>query len=174
MSSLRRIALPLLCLTLLAVPFLADAQSGPARRAPDFTLQRMNGDAFQLSDHRGEIVVVNFWATWCPPCTQEIPGFVRLQKEFRAQGVTFVGVSLDKGGFDQIRPFAKRLNINYPIVRDTKRVARRYGGVRVLPATFVIGPEGRIRHHRSGFFPERQLRDRLEALLEQTGRSEAS
>jgi peroxiredoxin len=138
-----------------------------ARRAPDFVLEQMNGDTFRLSDHSGEIVVLNFWATWCPPCRQEIPGFITLQEEFGDQGVTFVGVSLNKDGFSSVRPYAEKMGINYPLVVDDGSVAPQYGGIRILPSTVLIGPEGAIQHRKVGYFPEEQLRNRLNAMLGQ-------
>ncbi len=133
--------------------------------APEFAREQMNGETFRLADHRGEIVVVNFWATWCPPCRKEIPGFIQLQKEFGAEGVTFVGVSLDETGFEAVRPYAEKMDINYPLVVGSDRLTRTYGGVRALPTSFVVGPEGTVQYARPGFLPEAELRRQLEPLL---------
>lgn len=133
--------------------------------APDFTLKRMNGETFTLSAHRGEVVVVNFWATWCPPCRKEIPGFIKLQKELKGEGLTFVGVSLDQNGFEAVRPYAEKMGINYPLVVDDGSVSRKYGGVRALPTTFVVAPDGTVAFARPGFMPEQELRTRLKPLL---------
>jgi cytochrome c biogenesis protein CcmG/thiol:disulfide interchange protein DsbE len=135
--------------------------------APDFTLARMNGERFRLSDHRGEVVVVNFWATWCPPCRQEIPIFVDLQTEYGDDGLTFVGISLDEEGFDVVRPFAQEMNINYPLMVDDGTVANRYGGVRALPMSFVVAPDGTIAYVRPGYFPEAELREQVIPLLDE-------
>lgn len=137
------------------------------QQAPDFTLERMNGDTFRLSDHRGKIVVVNFWATWCPPCRQEIPDFVKMQDDLGDEGVLFVGVSEDEEGFEVVRPFAEEMEINYPLVVDDGSVAPKYGGVYALPTTFIVGPEGNVRYSRAGMVPERLLRPQLEELLEE-------
>lgn len=134
--------------------------------APDFSLERMNGETFRLSDHRGEIVVVNFWATWCPPCRKEIPGFIQLQKQFGTEGVTFIGISLDDTGFEAVRPYAENMDINYPLVVGGDRLARKYGGIRALPTSFVVGPEGTVQYARPGFLPEAELRRQLKPLLE--------
>jgi len=134
--------------------------------APDFELDRMNGDTFHLDAHRGEVVVINFWATWCPPCREEIPGFVKLQKEYDDDGLTIVGVSMDDGGFSTVRPFADKMDINYPLVMDDGKVGRAYGPVRALPSTFVVGPDGMIQHVRSGYLPEAQLRAWVTPLLD--------
>jgi cytochrome c biogenesis protein CcmG/thiol:disulfide interchange protein DsbE len=139
---------------------------GANEPAPDFDLERMNGDTFHLDAHRGEVVVVNFWATWCPPCREEIPGFVELQKEYGDAGLTIVGVSMDDGGFSTVRPFADKMNINYPLVMDDGKVGRAYGPVRALPSTFVVGPDGMIQHVRSGYLPEAQLRAWVKPLLD--------
>lgn len=139
---------------------------GTDEPAPDFELDRMNGDTFHLDAHRGEVVVINFWATWCPPCREEIPGFVKLQKEYGDDGLTIVGVSMDDGGFSTVRPFAEKMNINYPLVMDDGKVGRAYGPVRALPSTFVVGPDGMIQHVRSGYLPEAQLRAWVKPLLD--------
>mgnify|MGYP006289350905 CR=1 FL=1 len=133
--------------------------------APEFALERMNGETFRLSDHRGEIVVVNFWATWCPPCRKEIPGFIQLQKELGAEGMTIVGVSLDDQGFEAVRPYAEEMGINYPLVVGGDRLTQKYGGVRALPTSFVVGPEGTVQYARPGFLPEAELRRQLKPLL---------
>jgi cytochrome c biogenesis protein CcmG/thiol:disulfide interchange protein DsbE len=132
----------------------------------------MNGDSFRLADHRGEVVVVNFWATWCPPCRREIPGFIELQKEWGDKGLTFVGVSLDEEGFDAVRPYAEKMGINYPLVVDDGSVAQKYGGVSALPTSFIVGPEGTVQHARPGFLPESVLRDQVAPLLKRARANE--
>mgnify|MGYP006279514847 FL=1 len=143
-----------------------------SQKAPDFTLERMNGDSFRLADHRGEVVVVNFWATWCPPCRREIPGFIELQKEWGDKGLTFVGVSLDEEGFDAVRPYAEKMGINYPLVVDDGSVAQKYEGVSALPTSFVVGPEGTVQYARPGFLPESVLRDQVAPLLKRARANE--
>jgi cytochrome c biogenesis protein CcmG/thiol:disulfide interchange protein DsbE len=167
-SSLLALVLVLLVGGGLAPPAAGQLSAAP-RRAPDFALEQMNGETFRLSDHDGEIVVLNFWATWCPPCRKEIPGFIALQEEFGDRGVTFVGVSMDEEGFSTVRPYAEKMGINYPIVVDDGSVARLFGGARVLPSTVLIGPKRKIQHRKVGFFPEERLRTRLEALLRKKG-----
>ena len=139
------------------------------RKAPDFTLDRLNGDTFQLEEHRGEVVVLNFWATWCPPCREEIPDFVSLQKDLGDRGVQFVGVALERNPDPAaVRDFAEKMNVNYPIGLGNGSIARKYGGVRGLPMTFVIGPNGQIRGHIPGRTTEARLRPALEQLLSET------
>ncbi len=133
--------------------------------APDFALPTLEGDTLRLSALRGKVVVLNFWATWCAPCRQEIPDFIKLQRELGAERVRFVGVSLDDEGFEVVRPYAEEMGINYPIVHDTGEVAARYGGIRVVPTTFLIGPEGKVHGYAPGMVTEDVLRPRLEELV---------
>lgn len=135
--------------------------------APDFTLKRMDGSTFRLSDHRGQVVVVNFWATWCPPCLEEIPGFVRLQEDLGPRGLVFVGVSTDDEGFDVVRPYAEKMDINYPLVVDDGTVAPQYGGIYALPMSFVIDAKGTVRYFQPGMLPEEALRPVLVRLLDE-------
>jgi cytochrome c biogenesis protein CcmG/thiol:disulfide interchange protein DsbE len=144
-------------------------ESAEPRTAPNFTLDRLNGDSFRLQEHRGEVVVLNFWATWCPPCREEIPDFVRLQEDLGDRGVQFVGVALERDPDPQaVRDFAENMNVNYPIGLDDGSIAQKYGGVRTLPTTFVIGPDGEIRGRIPGRTTEERLRPALEQLLAET------
>ncbi len=135
--------------------------------APDFTRPTLSGDSFRLSDQRGQIVVLNFWATWCGPCRIEIPDFIQLQQELKGE-VQFVGVSLDEQGFAAVRPFAKKMNINYPLVTATDRIARAYGGIPYLPMTFLIDQQGRVRHLFSGLTTRERLRPILLEMIGET------
>lgn len=132
--------------------------------APDFTLQDVEGRPFTLSEHRGEVVVLNFWATWCPPCRAEIPGFIDLQDAFRDRGVLFVGVALDEEGAAVVRPYARERGMNYPVLVDGWPAAARYGGVGTVPTTFLIDAEGRIRYRHTGLLLQPSLRAALERL----------
>lgn len=137
----------------------------PYPPAPDFESITLAGDTFRLSAQRGEVVVLNFWATWCGPCRVEIPDFIQLQKELKGE-VQFVGVSLDKGGADVVRPFVEKMNINYPIIVNGGAIARRYGGIPFLPATFVIGRKGRVHHLFAGLTTRERLRPILLEMID--------
>jgi peroxiredoxin len=135
--------------------------------APDFTLQQMNGDTFRLSDHRGEVVILNVWATWCPPCRVEIPGFVELQDEYGEQGVTFVGLSVDQSGLQAVRKFADGQRLNYPQVASQSVAYRKYGESTTVPRTYVIDKQGRIRYQHTGLLMKGSLVPVIEELLEE-------
>jgi peroxiredoxin len=114
----------------------------PGRGAPDFVLTDLQGHPVKLSDLRGKAVVLNFWATWCPPCKQEIPWLVDLQKRYGAQGLQIVGVSMDDGDPKDVVKFAAENSINYPILFGQDKVAEQYGGIDYLPTTFYIDRNG--------------------------------
>lgn len=135
--------------------------------APDVTVETMDGETIALADRPGEVLLVNFWATWCAPCRKEIPDLIDLQNDFGPQGLTVIGISLDQQGADAVTPFLDEYAVNYPIVLDTEgTVEKAFGGVYGLPMTYVIGPEGRIQHRVLGLFPTAEMRPKLAALLE--------
>jgi peroxiredoxin len=147
----------------------AAGPQGTHTEAPTFALRTLSGETFRLEAHRGEVVVLNFWATWCPPCRREIPDFVSLQKDLGDQGLQFVGVALERSaGPEEVRAFADKMGINYPIGLGDGSIAKKYGGVRGLPMTFVIGPDGKIRKHVPGMTTEDRLRPVLESLLQES------
>ena len=123
-----------------------------AQEAPDFTLTDLNGDEFSLSDHKGKVIILDFWATWCGPCRMEIPGFVELQDKY-GDDVVVVGVSLDKGGPKAVVPFAKEYEINYPVVYGDGTVVQAYGGIRGIPTTFIIDRNFNIQRKYVGYKP---------------------
>ena len=139
--------------------------------APDVTLQTMNGESIALADRPGEVLLVNFWATWCAPCRKEIPDLVDLQEELGPAGLTVIGVSLDQQGEEAVTPFLDTYTgdeaVNYPIVLDPQgEVEQAFGGVYGLPMTYVVGPDGRVHHRVLGLFPVDDMRPKLTALLE--------
>lgn len=120
---------------------------GPARHspAPDFTLKSVTGETVRLSDLRGKIVLLNFWATWCAPCKILIPWFVDLQSEYGPRGLQIVGVALDQDATRaEIGEFADNLRVNYPVLIGNEKVGKAYGGLPALPASFFVGRDGNI------------------------------
>jgi thiol-disulfide isomerase/thioredoxin len=110
---------------------------------PAFTVTDLDGRTLSSTDLRGKVVLVNFWATWCPPCLAEIPDLIALQDKYRDQLVV-VGVSEDEGPVDFVRKFARERRINYPIVMATPELQKVFPGVVALPTTFVLDTEGRV------------------------------
>ncbi len=121
-----------------------------AKAAPDWQLKNLDGKEVKLSDFKGKVVILNFWATWCPPCRREIPSFVWLQKQYGDKGLVIVGVSLDEKGPGVVKPFAAKMGINYPIVMGDPKTAADYGGIEVVPTTSVIDRNGKIAAEHQG------------------------
>ena len=134
------------------------------QKAPDFTLDTMEGDTFTLSDHKGKVVVINIWATWCAPCRKEIPEFIKMQRDLGNQGVLFVGVSIDKKGWDAVRPYAQKMDINYPVVVDDGSVSDGYGPFRLIPTSYIINKRGQVEYVVPGMITEAKLKPILEKL----------
>lgn len=135
--------------------------------APDFTLPTVDGSKqVKLSDLRGKAVLLNFWATWCGPCKLEIPWFIELQKEYASQGLVIVGVSMDDNPQKDVPPFAKEMNIDYPMLAGTEKVADLYGGVEGLPITFYIDRNGKIVKRIMGLASHSDIEDGIKMALE--------
>lgn len=117
--------------------------SNALKPAPDWELKNLEGKVVKLSEFRGKVVILDFWATWCGPCRVEIPHFVELQKQYRDKGLAVIGVSLDEQGPEVVKKFVKQFGVNYPVVIGNEKIADAYG-IEGLPTTFVIDRHGRI------------------------------
>jgi peroxiredoxin len=140
-----------------------------ARSAPDFALQDLEGKVHRLSDFRGDVVILNFFATWCAPCRQEVPDLVKFHKGFASKGVHVIGVSLDEGGESVLRPFIKQHGITYPILLATNEVLMAYGGMQGIPTTFLIDHNGSIGAQFVGLTPGYQIESSVRGLLKRRG-----
>lgn len=130
--------------------FMVGTSTVSAQEAPDFTLTDMEGQQVSLSDYKGKIIILDFWATWCGPCRMEIPSFIELQDQYE-EDVVVLGVSLDQDGPRAVIPFAKKMGINYPVVYGNGTVTQAYGGIRGIPTTFVIDKDFNIQRKYVGY-----------------------
>lgn len=131
------------------------------------TLHTLDGVPQTLAGLRGKILVINYWATWCAPCREEIPLFVRLQQEYETKGVQFVGIAVDQA--DKVRDFAQEFKINYPLLIagiDAVELSRKAGNkAGVLPYTLVLDRTGKIAASLVGGLSEARMRAQLAPLL---------
>lgn len=139
---------------------------------PDFNLPAVStGKEVKLSSFKGKVVLLDFWATWCPPCRMEIPHFVGLQKEYGNKDFTVIGVSLDQKGESVVKPFMQQWKINYPVVIDSSgEVQASYGGIRSIPTTVLIGKNGEVREVFIGYKPKEVFEEAIKKALSDLAR----
>jgi len=140
---------------------------GSSADAPAFAVTTLAGDPISLESLRGQVVLVNFWATWCPPCRIEMPGFERVYREKRDQGFEIVALSTEGPGTAGVERFLEERGITFPVAMASREVVGDFGGVRGLPTSYLIDREGRVRHTVMGLFAEPALRMAVDRLLEE-------
>lgn len=139
--------------------------ASPAR-AGDFTMTDMAGKTHKLSQYKGKWVLVNFWATWCPPCLDEIPDLVELH-ENRKNNLVVLGVALDYRNGEQVKDFADGLLVSYPIILGDRKMSAQIGPVDGLPTTYLYNPQGKLVAHQLGPI----TRSDVENFIRGTGKS---
>jgi thiol-disulfide isomerase/thioredoxin len=132
--------------------------------ASDFTLQDMSGKTVSLSDYKGKVVLLEFWATWCPPCRASIPGLEKLNKAYKDKGLVILAVSVDQGGWDVVRSFITEYGITYTVLKGTDDVAEKYQ-VRSIPMLLVLNKEGKISKRYLGFGSDDDLEKDIKTYL---------
>jgi peroxiredoxin len=133
--------------------------------APDFALPTVEGKQLKLSDYKGKVVIIDFWATWCPPCRKGIPDLIDLKKRYGAKGFEVIGISLDTETKSQVPDFVKTNGMNYPVVYGNQNVTQLYGGIEAIPTTFVIDKQGKIVATYQGLVPAVTFENHLKKLL---------
>jgi thiol-disulfide isomerase/thioredoxin len=141
------------------------AKSAETRRlAPDFSLTDVSRHKLTLSSYRGKVILLDFWATWCDPCREEIPRFVELQNKYRDRGLQIIGISMDDTP-EPVRDFYRQFKMNYPVALGNAKIGELYGGVLGLPIAFLIDREGRIYSKHIGAIEISVLENEIKALL---------
>jgi len=134
--------------------------------APNFTLLNLAGNTVSLTDFKGKVVLLNFFATYCPPCRMEIPDFVKLQRELGPKGFVVIGISVDNDGEKILPSFVEKLGINYPVLLATTKVLKDYGNIYALPVTFILDRNHKIVKKFTGMVSEEEIRPIIVKLLE--------
>ncbi len=161
---MKRIILTVIFLVFVSMQTLGQSEA-QAMAAPDFELKDLNGRVVKLSDYKGKVVLLNFWATWCPPCRAEMPELVRLQKGDASQGLQILGVTYPSYKRDSVRRLARKLKLNYPVVFGSRELAGKYGVGEVLPTTVVIDREGKIRDRILGILEPEEFAHKVKPLV---------
>ena len=134
-------------------------------KAPDFSLKSVEGKTIKLSDYKGKVVIIDFWATWCGPCRRGIPDLVSIQKEFK-DDLVIIGISLDAEKTKKDVPgFVKSYSINYPIVYGDEKVVMAYGGIQSIPTAFVVDKKGNVVDRHIGLVSKDTYVNKIKELL---------
>lgn len=154
-------------LSVLVLALLAgctDRRAQTSGMAPDFTLQDMSGRSVRLSDYRGKVVLLEFWASWCGPCRMSAPGLEKLHKAYQDKGLVILAVSVDQGGWDNVQTFISEFGLTYTVLKGTDEVSSEYQ-VRSIPMLLVLNKEGRIIKRYLGFGGDEDLEKEVRAIL---------
>ena len=138
---------------------------GERKLAPDFRLPDAAGKSVRLSEFRGQVVLLNFWATLCGPCKVEIPWFVKFEQAYRDAGFAVLGVSLDQDGWKSVKPYIEAKKVNYRVMVGNDEIVRMYGGLESIPATVLIDKAGRIAVTHVGLVEKKTYEEELKALI---------
>lgn len=154
------------CVSALSMSTASAAKVGDL--APNFTLKSAVGANLRLSEFRGEVVMINFWATWCPPCRQEMPELEKLYSRYRGVGFKLLGVNID-GQSTKATNMVKRLKVNYPILFDSDKNVSELYDVDAMPTTVMVDRDGRVRHIYRGYLPghEDKYQVKIRGLLKE-------
>ena len=138
--------------------------------APDFTLTSLDGEEITLSDYRGKVVVVNFWATWCGPCRYEIPMLINFQEQYGTDNLVILGIAINSGSKEKIEKFAEEFNITYPILygsdEELGKIVYSYGNFASIPSTFIINRKGEVTNYIKGAQSKSVFQTNIEEQLE--------
>lgn len=141
------------------------AEGQTIERAPPLRLRDLQGRAVRLSDYKGKVVLLNFWATWCPPCRAEMPDLVKMQREYKSRGLQVIGVTYPPETVSEVRRFIRKLRINYPVALGTKETKGLFDQGETLPLTIIIDREGNVRDRIEGILLSEEFEQKIKPLL---------
>lgn len=148
-----------------AVEGIAAVDQPGFKLAPEFLLKDVDGIERRLSDFRDKVLIIDFWATWCPPCRQEIPHFIDLYNKYKDEGLEVIGIALDLPGDKVVPAFVSKNNVNYTVLLGNQEVSDLYGGIGAIPTTFIVDKEGKIRKKYIGYNEKEVFERDIKELL---------
>ncbi len=161
----RRLLLAVLLAVILAGCGKSDRGQGLTGGAPDFTLPAVDGSMVSMSDYRGKVVLVDFWATWCPPCQEMIPVLSKLNKRYSDKGLVILGVSLDRDGLEVLGSYVHENMIPYKVIMGDTRIGNAFGGVSTIPTLYIVDRDGRLVRKLTGYHSFGQLEEQVKRYL---------
>jgi thiol-disulfide isomerase/thioredoxin len=153
-----------ICWLLLLLPVAVWAQHP---KPSELKLKDIQGRQIKLSDYRGKVVLINFWATWCPPCRTEVPELVRLQRDYRSRGLRVIGVTYPPQKLTEVRRFVRQAKMNYPVALGSKETKLRFTSSETLPMTIVIGRNGTVQDIIEGILLPEEFAQKIKPLLKE-------
>jgi peroxiredoxin len=144
---------------------------GEERGAPRFTLLNLKGEKVDSADFRGKVILLNFWATWCSPCRQEIPGLNDLYHQYKGEGLAVIGIALDRGGAEEMQKFVEKFRVDYINVMGDEAVVKAFssipgiGPIQGIPFTFIIDRKGQVCRRFVGLTEKRVLEEAIKQVL---------
>jgi len=162
MNKIGKKILPLL----IAVLLLGGTTAGAAVPMPEFSLSSVvDGKTVSSDSFKGKVLLITFFATWCPPCRQEIPTLIQLHKDLGPRGFSVLGISVDEGGAGIVAKLVEQEKINYPVLLSDSSTPDKFGGVAGIPTSFLVNRKGHVVKKYPGFVPHTLLKRDIEALL---------
>jgi cytochrome c biogenesis protein CcmG/thiol:disulfide interchange protein DsbE len=136
-----------------------------ATKSPSLKLKTLEGRQLNLSDYKGKVVVLNFWATWCPPCGAEMPALIKMQRDYRSKGLRVIGVTYPPQEALEVKQFIRKLGVNYPVALGTKETKALFAQTEELPLTVVIDRQGMVRELIEGILLPQEFEQKIKPLL---------
>jgi peroxiredoxin len=146
--------------------FLAVGSAQASAQMPSFSLpDAVNGTTINSKDFNGKTLLVTFFATWCPPCMQEVPTLMELQSQFSKSNFSVIGLSVDQGGPEVVAKLVEQRSINYPVLMADENTARNFGGVAGIPTSFLVNKEGNVVKKYPGYVPHAILENDIQKIM---------
>jgi len=156
-----------LLLTVLLFSFISVHTALAVTKMPAFSLENVvTGDTVESKSFAGKTLLVTFFATWCPPCMQEVPDLINLQNDYAAKGFSVLGLSVDQGGAGIVKKLVEKRSINYPVLMADSSIAREFGGVVGIPTSFLVNSKGQIVKKYPGYVPHMVIENDIQHVMQ--------